>query len=250
MNPGELIYFSMIGFVLLITMVIIWFVFRKKKRFAMTVIGVLMVGYIGYYFYFPTLKINTHEKGYAQMTAYLSENYPGKDYEISPKHYEEGNHVGEFYVNEVGSEMGATFQVDKEGEVTEKGTWSNLGYPPSQQELWRDLVFYEYEGLETDIPEIIKKDEWFEGELAAFGLINNGDPAIALFHYSREAYGLIEFKKAEDDGVVTVETEEYIFVYVNEDYGEDLVTVILSSGEELVLDVAGEKGRLIVRLVE
>lgn len=251
MNPGELIYFSMIGFILLMAMVIIWFVFRKKKRLAMTLIGVLMVGYISYYFYFPTLKVNTHEKRYAQMTAYLSENYPEKDYEVSPKNYEEGSYIGEFQVNEVGSRViGVYFQVDKEGQVTEKGTWSKFGYPSSQQELWRDLVFEHYEGLDTNIPEIIKKDEWFEGELAVFGLTIDGESAIALFNYFREASGLIELKKAEHEGVVTAEAEDYVFVYVDEDYEEEHVKVILASGEELELDVAGEKERLIVQALD
>lgn len=53
MNLAELIIYSLFGVLLLVIIPIIWFVFRKSKKWALLITAVLLIGYIGYYVYYP-----------------------------------------------------------------------------------------------------------------------------------------------------------------------------------------------------
>ncbi len=151
---------------------------------------------MGYYLYYPTLKVNTHTERYEQVIDYLAENYPDKEFNILAKHYEEGYTVGRFDVNDIETPtMGEILRIDEEGQVTQIGTWSNQE-DPTQQELWRDIEFIygETYTLDKEITKITKQYEWIDGELTAFALTIDDMSAIALFNYSSGGYRLLELR--------------------------------------------------------
>ncbi len=248
MSPSEIIYFFLIGAIVLTVIMFIWLLFKKRIKWAITLTSVVVIGYVGYYVYYPTLKVNTHAERYVRLIAYLGEYYPDKEFTILPKHYKEGYTVGRFDVNDIGNtKMGVTLRVDKEGKVTQIGTWSNQDYP-NQQELWREIEFMygETYSLNKEISEVTKHDEWIKGELTAFALTIDDMPTIALFNYSSEGYSLLELRKGEREGFVSIEANGYVLVYIDERYQGETVTIHLESGEEYTLNVDQHKGRLIV----
>ncbi|MHA6260571.1 hypothetical protein ACXYMX_11860 [Sporosarcina sp. CAU 1771] len=247
MNPSELIYFTGIGVAVVVANAILWFIFKKRKRVAIAVTSILVLAFIGYNLYFPTLKMNKHSEAYETVRHFLDENYPDKEFKIVPEHYEAGYTVGDFDVNDIESPtIGVTLRVEKD-EVTEIGYWSNLDYP-SQHELWREIQSY-YESpysLNKDLAEITKIDEWIEGELTAFALTIDQALAIAIFNYSKAGYSLLELHKGDLEEFVFIEEEGYLFIYVDELYSEEEIIIRMKNGEEYTLNVAGKKGRLIV----
>ncbi|MFF5996082.1 hypothetical protein AAGS61_15220 [Lysinibacillus sp. KU-BSD001] len=130
MSPGENIYFSLLGFGVLMAIMIIWLILRKRKKLVIGITSALIMGYASYYLYYPTLKVNTHAERYQQLEAYLEKTYPDKQLAISPQHYEPGYRVGEFRVNDSKTpSMGVSLRVDQHGQVSQFATWSNTSYP-------------------------------------------------------------------------------------------------------------------------
>ena len=248
MSPSEYLYFFLIGVTVFAVILFVWLIFRKRKKWAIALTSVLVMGYAGYYVYFPALKENTHTERYEKLMDYLAENYPDKAYTVLPKHYEEGYTVGKFEVNDSETPMmGVTFRVDEEGQVTQNGSWSKQEYP-KQQELWREIEYSYGEPytLDKEIAEITKQDEWIDGELTAFALTIDHMPAIALFNYSSEGYGLLELRQGERERFVSIEEEGNLFIYIDERYPGEKVTIQLKNGEEYTLNINKNKGRLIV----
>lgn len=248
MSPGELIYFSAIGFVVIAASIVLWFIFRKRKSLAITLASILVVGYIGYILYYPILKMHTHSEAYKKVSDYLEKRYPEKKFTIAPKHYEEGYTVGDFEVNDIGTpRVGVTLHVGKGNQVTQIGTWSNLEYP-TQQDLWREIEFTYGESYTLDKKsiDIIKKDEWIDGELTAFALTIDDLPAIALFNYSKAGYGLLELQEGDREGYVIIEKEGYVFIYADEHYQGKTVSANLVNSKEFTFNVDQQKGQLII----
>ncbi|WP_342505338.1 hypothetical protein [Sporosarcina sp. FSL K6-2383] len=248
MSPSEIISFLLIGAAVIVAIVVFWFIFRKRIKFAIALTAVLVIGYIGYFIYYPTLKVNTHAKRYEQVMEYLTEKYPDKEYSVSPEHYEKGYSVGEFNVNDVETPtMGVTLRVDRKGQVTQILTWSNLGYP-AQQELWRKIEFFygETYTLDKDIADVTKEDEWINGELTAFALTIDEMPAIAFYNYSKASFSLLGLELGEREGFVVLEEDGYLFIYVDKRYERETITGILENGKEFMLNIDQKKGRLIV----
>ncbi|WP_078547939.1 hypothetical protein [Litchfieldia alkalitelluris] len=249
MSPSENIYFLLIGVSVSVVIIFICLLLKKRVRWAIALTSVLVIGYVGYYVSYPTIKGNMHDDRYDQVIEYLLEKYPDKKFTIFPKHYEEGHAVGEFDVNDTETPtMGVTLRVGKEGQVTQIGTWSNGDYP-IQQELWKEVQFFHGEDytLSKKIAKITKQDEWIDGELTAFALTVDDLPAIALFNYSDEGFGLLEFKQGEREEFVYVEEADYLFVYIDERYQEEFITIQLKNGEETTLSVNQHKGQMIVK---
>ena len=247
MSPSELIYFFVIGVAVVIAITILWFIFRKKRRVAIVLTSILVLGFIGYVLYFPTLKTNKHSEAYGIVSDYLDKNYPNRVFTVVPEHYEAGFTVGDFDVNDIVTPtIGVTLRVDKD-EVTEIGTWSNLEYP-TQQELWREIQsFYKSPySLNKDLAEITKIDEWIDGELTAFALTIDDKPAIALFNYSKAGYGLLELQEGEREGYVIIEKEGYVFIYTDERYQGKIVSANLANSKEFTFNFEQKKGQLII----
>lgn len=247
MSPGELIYFSTIGFVVIVVNIVLWFIFRKRKNVAITLTTILGLGFIGYVLYFPAMKTNKHSEAYEIVSDYLDENYPNRVFTVVPEHYEAGYTVGEFNVNALETPtIGVTLRVDKD-EVTEIGTWLNLEYP-TQEDLWREIEFTYAEtySLDKQRIDIIKKDEWIDGELTAFALTIDELPAIALFNYSKAGYSLLELREGEHEGYVIIEKEGYVFIYVDERYQGKTVSTNLVNRQEFTFNVEQRKGQLII----
>lgn len=248
MSPSEVIHFLLIGVIVFVVIMLIWIIFRKRKKWATALTSVFVIGYVGYYLYFPILKVNTHAERYEQVVSYLEENYPNKEFTILPKHYEEGYRVGEFQINDIETPtVGVTLRVDEKGKVTQISSWSNQEFP-TQQELWREVAFIygENYSLDKEIAEITKQDQWIDGELTAFALNINDMPAIALFNYSSGGYSLLELQQGEREGFVSIEEEGYVFIYIHERYQGDIVMIRLKDGEEYTLNAELHKGQLVV----
>lgn len=248
MSPRENIYFLLIAIVITAVIICIFFIFRKRRKWTIALTSVLVIGYIGYYIYYPFLKVNTHAERYEQLINYLAKNYPNKQFTIIPKHYEEGYRVGNFTVNDVVSPtMGVTLRVNDKGQVTQGGTWESNDYP-TQQELWRELEFSygETYSLGKKIPKITKQDEWMDGELTVFALTIEDMPAIAVYNYSSGGYGFVELQQGEREGYVSIEIDGYVFIYIDVSYSGETVTIHLKNGEEYSLSADEYKGQLIV----
>ncbi|WP_010096937.1 hypothetical protein [Ornithinibacillus scapharcae] len=172
MSPSELIYFLIIGLILLLVLIVIGFILRKRKKWMITLMTLVVLCYVGYYVYFFTSQVNIHAERYEIVTEYLEDRYPDKEFTVLPKHYVEGYTVGQFQVNDIENpNMGVTLNVDKKERVSQTGYWSDHEYP-TQQELWR-VVQYQYGEpltLDKETSVIVKIDEWIDGELTAFAL--------------------------------------------------------------------------------
>ena len=205
MRPGELISFMGLGIVVFIVILFICFILRKRKKLAIALTIPLIIGYVSYFIFFPTIQENTHAKRYQQIEAYLSTTYPEKHFVISPQHFEQGVNVGDFQVHHLDTpEIGVTLRVKKDGSVSQVSTWTNSDYP-TQQELWRNLQtnFLGDYALDKEIPEVKKIDTWIDGELTVFALTVDGKPSIAIFTYSNAGYSLIEVTEGERGEIVT-----------------------------------------------
>ncbi|WP_449539658.1 tripartite tricarboxylate transporter TctB family protein [Ferdinandcohnia sp. Marseille-Q9671] len=249
MRRVEKRYFFLIGFTILAVILLLWFQLRRRKRWALAVTGVLVISYLGFYVYYPTLKENEHEERYDLVIDYLNNNYRDREFTVVPEQYEEGYTVGQFDINDIETPtVGVTFRVDKEGKVKQIGTWTNQDYP-RQHDLWQEIkyIYGETYTLDKKLSHITKKDEWMEGELTAFALSIDEAPTIALFTYSSGGYGLLELQQGEQEGFVSIEEGDYVFIYIDEKNHEEMITIHLKSGEEINLDVAENKGRLLVR---
>ena len=248
MSPAENIYFILIAIVMLIVTLVVWLIFRKRKKWAISLTTLFVIGYVGFYLYYPTLKVNIHAERYEQVTAYLANNYPNKKFYIEPEHYEEGYNVGEFRVNDVKSPtIGVNLRVGRDGQVMQLSTWSKNEIP-TQEDLWK--VIPSFHGgtytLDKKIANITKTDEWIDGELTVFALTIDDLPAIAIFNYSSGGYSLLDLQQGKEAGFISIEIDGYVCTYIDEGYAGEKVTLKLKNGEEYTLDVDGNKGRLIV----
>lgn len=248
LNPAENIYFFLLGIGVLFSTIVICFLFRKRKKIAVSISIAFVLGFAGYYMYYPTIKVNTHAERYQQIQAYLEETYPDKQFAISPQHYEPGYTVGDFVINDMKTpSMGVTLRVKKDGHISQIATWSNADYP-TQQELWRVIEFHygETYSLDKEVGEFIKKDHWSDGELTAFALTINDVPSIAVFNYSTGGYSLLQLKEGERGKFVSVELDGYMFIYIDENYEGELITVYTEAGNQYTLNALEQKGKLIV----
>lgn len=247
MNAGELLTYLSIGLLVLVLMLIIGILLRRRKKAVLIIISLIAIVYIGLYFYDPVYKAKTHQQNYEQMVHYLKMQDPAHLYEVSPKIYEAGVYVGEFTVHRQGNpNFGSLFQVSREGEVFEKGSWYDIPHPTGEEELWEHLIFSFYEGFQKELPQIVKKDQWLEGEEAVFALTVDNKPALASFHYDQASLSQQPTEIAEDKDFVVLEKAQKLFVYASETLVEEELSLLLENGETLNVDVAGKKGRLIV----
>ncbi|MGE7021676.1 hypothetical protein [Solibacillus cecembensis] len=249
MNPAENIYFFLLGFGVLFAIIVICFIFQKRKKMAIVISIAFVIGFAGYYCYYPTIKMNTHAERFQQIQAYLEETYPDKQFAISPQHYEPGYIVGEFEINDMKTpSMGVTLRVNKDGNVSQIATLSNTEYP-TQQELWREIEFYygETYSLDKEMVELTNKDYWIDGELTAFALTINDVPSIAIFNYSTAGYSLLELKEGERGKFVAAELDGYLFIYIDDNYEGELVTIHTGAGNQYTLNALEQKGKLIVK---
>jgi len=214
-RPGELISFMGLGIVVFIVILFIFFILCKRKKLAIALTIPLIISYVSYFIFFPTIQENTHAKRHQQLEDYLSATYPDKHFTISPQHFEQGVNVGDFKVHHLDTpEIGVTLRVKKDGSVSQVSTWTNSDYL-TQQELWRVLqtnLLGDY-ALDKEIPEIKKIDTWIDGELTVFALTVDDQPAIAIFTYSNAGYSLIDVIEGTREQPVTAEYEHYVFTY-------------------------------------
>lgn len=247
MRGDEVLLFLYISIGIFVVIILSNFLFRRSRKIVITITLVLVVGFIGFYYYFPTLKEKQHEARFEILTEYLKENYPNQTFDIEPEHYEDGYIVGDFRVNDQETaEIGVTLRVMKDGGVKQVSTWSKVGQL-EQRKIYQTLA-YSFEddySLDKNIPKVEKVDEWIEGELTVFLVMLEDVPAITIFDYSPTSYSLLHVEKAESKSVIYVEEADYVFIYVDEEYPFNEIDVSLSAGD-YTFDVQDRKGRLIV----
>ncbi|WKA60376.1 hypothetical protein QWY16_09805 [Planococcus shenhongbingii] len=251
MNPAETIFFGLIGIGVMAAIVFIWLILRKRKRWALLLTSILVLGFVGYYLYFPVLKINEHEERYGILVDHLSKHYPENEFDIVPERYEQGYSVGSFEVNKIESPLfGVTLYVDQSGEVSQPSTWTKQEYP-AQQDLWKELEFSygEEYSLEKDLPVITKQDEWIDGELTAFALAIDESPAIAVYEYFPQGYGLLGIEQGKKGGFASIEWEGHVFVHIDENFKGETVVIHLKNGKEFSVNAAEHKKRLFVEKI-
>lgn len=248
MKPVENIYFILAALVLIFVIVLVFLAFRKRRGPALIIASILVLAYVSFYIYYPYFKKNIHADRYEKLTEYLAVEYPDREFMIVPEKYEEGIFVGHFMVNEESSpELGVELKVDRKGRVHQTSSWSNYDNL-SQEEVYRSLVgnyFLNY-SLEDEIPEVKKIDQFIDGSLTAFAVTINENPFLAIFNYTEDAYSLEAFKEGEAGNYTSLEHENYIFVYAEESFPEDQVSISLEGGDQLELDLVGKKGSLLI----
>lgn len=249
MKPGESIFFFMIGFLLLLIIVLIGFLLRKRRKVFIGFTVIVLISFISFYFYYPTLKKNTHAKRYEQIVEYLKDEYPNRKFSVIPEVYEEGYSVGQFDVNDVSSpNIGVTLRVNNGGQVVHTGSWSKYE-DLAQDELYRSLEadYYLSYNLDQQIKDISKVDEIIEGSLTIFALDIDGNPALALYDYTKAGYSLLSFVEGEKGHFISRENKDVLYIHVDKDFQEDYILVPIEGGEKLRVDVQGRKGRLIAK---
>ncbi|MFF5996083.1 hypothetical protein AAGS61_15225 [Lysinibacillus sp. KU-BSD001] len=119
------------------------------------------------------------------------------------------------------------------------------------KELWREIAFHygENYSLDKEIAKITQKAEWIDGELTAFALTINDAPSIAIFNYSHEGYSFLELKEGERGQFVSVELDDYLFIYIDEHYEGEDVTIHSETGGSYTLNALEQKGQLIVKII-
>jgi hypothetical protein len=246
MDLAESIVYMLYGFLVLIGIAIAWFIFRKRKSWAIAVTAVLLIGYIGYYVSYPIFKAHEHAEKYEQLTDYLASTYPDRQFTVVSERYEPGVSVGTFDVLESGvQDIGVTLLVHDNGRVYQISSWKNSDFP-QQQDLWQELIF-DYGGsytLARGAIDITKQDEWIDGRLTVFALDIEGRPAIAIYDYSSAGYSLEDLQESEGEDFVSAEAEGRVFVYIHERFTGEAVDVLLKSGETISVDAAEHKGKL------
>lgn len=248
MKPSELIDFLLLGMVLLLVIAAAWYIFRKRKKWAIAITAVLIAGYIGYYFYFPTLKATTHAAKYEEIIDYLDSNYPDRQFTVRPERYEPGYYVGTFDINDkLTPDFGVTLHVEDDGDVIQTSYWEDGGFP-SQQDLWKKLAlsYHEEYSLDSKRVEITKQDEWIVGELTVFALLIDGNPSIAVYEYSQAGYSWNDLQESENGDFVSAEAQDRVFVFIDEAYKEETADVQLQNGETISVDAAEHKGTLFI----
>ncbi|TWT05413.1 hypothetical protein FQV26_13330 [Planococcus sp. CPCC 101016] len=248
MNPSETITFFLIGVAVLFVVVVVWILFRKRKKWAIGLTCILVAGYIGSVAYYPYLQVSIHAERYEQVSEYLETNYPDREFTVIPEYYEAGYTVGVFDVSDKETpDIGVTLHVDDNDEVQQVSHWTDGGFP-TQQELWRELEFTYGEAytLDKDDVEITKQDEWIEGELTVFALTIDNMPAIAIYEYSKGGYGLLDLQVEKNDFVISAEADGYTFIYVDERYEDEKAAIQLENRETISVNTADHGGKLFV----
>nr|WP_156129524.1 hypothetical protein [Jeotgalibacillus malaysiensis] len=225
--------------------IVTWVVFKKKKRMAISISVLLAAGLAASYFYYPVYKANEHAKRHEVMMNYLRENYPGETFNVSREVYEPGVIVGSFDIAYADTpEIGVTMQVERDGQVFQRSTWTDDS-TPEQEELWQDLLFFygEEYTLDKQLPELKKVDQYIDGKLTVFALDINDQPAIAVYEYDQNSYGLLALEEGQKDEFVQIESGGQLFIYADEDIEENKIDLLNSNDP---LNISDQKGKLII----
>lgn len=209
----------------------------------------LIIVYISSIAYYPNLKLKTHAARYIQLESYLNKTYPNQQFSVTPEHFEPGYSVGRFSVHTMETpQIGVELRVDKHGKVTQVATWTKNDYP-TQENLWKVLEYQLLDDytLDEKIPAITKIDAWFNGDgLTVFALEVNDSPAIAVFTYSTAGYSLQHYVEGKPENLISIETEDFIFAYLDKMYKSETATIITKSGEQYELNPENQKMKLTI----
>ncbi len=118
MGPVELLLMMFFGSILVFMLAIVWFIFRKKKKIALTVTILSVFAFILFFTLRPTYIKKEHAERYEILVDYLHEHYPKYEFDISPKVLEDGYIPYEYCVVANGYKYRNEFyQVERDGTV-------------------------------------------------------------------------------------------------------------------------------------
>lgn len=245
MMPADLIGFMFLGVCMLIVIGIMALVFRKRKKVTLIISSLLIISYSIYFFAFPSIQANKHEKSYAVLTEYLAQQYPDQQFTIVPEHYEVGVAPGDFDVHDVRtSNRGVSLRVNG-NEVVQIATWTK---PVDRQEdLWQELLLYYKETYQLDQPmDYIKELAYYnEGSFTVFGLKVDGNAAIAVYDYFDGGYRLEAIEEFAHEEVVHLVHNDQLLVLVTDKNAAATVTIALEDGERS-FDVTPKQAQILV----
>ncbi|MCM3387078.1 hypothetical protein M3649_02900 [Ureibacillus chungkukjangi] len=201
MGPAELIGMLFSGAILIIVLVIIWFIFRKKKKIALTVTIISVLAFILFFSFRPSYVKIQHAKRYIILVDYLQENYPKYEFEITPKILEEGYQPYEYRVVANGYKYrNEYYKVDSNHTVTftSYSTMDKANKDEIDQLLFNSVVIeapFEYLEKEVKVEEIANYEEdtflvrlvLIEGNfILANYLINDGQYFLQQWNFPGE----------------------------------------------------------------
>lgn len=244
-SPGEILSYIVIGAFLLVLIIVLTVFMRKRKVLLYPLILIIVGTYVTYYFMYPTIITNKHEKAYADLQIFLKENYSEYSFKI------ESNF-------DISTKYAGTFTLTREDfpyytvgvRATGKGRfkeslWTPQTVPENRADLWQALKGYELSlNLGTKLNTVEKLDNWSNSEFTAFAVMLNNKPAIAV--YSNYPVYLYQLIPGEADGMLKVLHEDYTFIYIGEQHEDDILEITAANGSTHFYDTTVEKGKLIV----
>lgn len=246
MMPGDLIGFLFIGACMLVVIVIVALVFRKRKKIALIISVLLLIGYGIYFFAFPSIQASKHQKSYVVLSDYLQKQYPTQQFDVIPEEYEVGIAAGDFYINDVRTpNRGVSLRVNN-NEVVQIATWSNP--VEKQEDVWQDLLLHykEIYQLGQPIDQIQKLAYYEDGRFTVFGLKVDENLAIAVYDYFEGGYGLERIEEFSKGDVVHLIHNDQLLVFVTSENAAATIEIPLENGEKRLLDVTPNEAQLLV----
>lgn len=125
MKPEDLIFLIGISVIISIAVVIIFIIFRKRKKIARIIVSIIVSSYIVFFAIYPTIRSNIHAKLYDELEEYLQNTYPTEEFYIESRNYDDVIQLGDFDVsNKSIPDRGVTYRVKKDGEIIQlDGSW-------------------------------------------------------------------------------------------------------------------------------
>lgn len=183
MSPVELIQIMFFGSILVIVLALVWFIFWRKKKIALTVTIFSVVAFTLFFALQPYYIQQQHAKRYEIVVDYLHEQYPEYKFDISPKILKEGDTPYEYQV--VANDYkyrNEYYRVDQNGLVM-FSHYSTLNYG-KEEELDYLLLNSIYEKPFEYIERNVKLEEISRYEDDSFLLrLMNVDGEAILYNY-------------------------------------------------------------------
>ncbi|MER2107118.1 MAG: hypothetical protein ABS949_09275 [Solibacillus sp.] len=125
MKPEDLIFVIGVALIVLIVILVTTLIFRKRKKVARIIVSSIVIGYIVFFTFYPTIRSEIHAQRYDQLVEYLQRTYPNEEFEVRSRNYDEVIQLGDFQVNNTSTpNRGVTYRVEKNGDIFQlSGSW-------------------------------------------------------------------------------------------------------------------------------
>lgn len=122
MKPEDFIFLIGVAIMALIVALLNTYIFRKRKKIARIISGLMVLGYISFFALYPTIRSDIHAQRYDQLVEHLQQTYPNEEFEVHSRNYDEVIQLGDFDVNNKSTpNKGVTYRVEKNGDILPLG---------------------------------------------------------------------------------------------------------------------------------